>query len=1077
MAKKATYEELEKRVKELEKEVVERRRAEEEVLLHREIVEKMAEGVYLIRTGDGVIVYVNKTFERMFGYDPGELVNKHVSVVNAPSEKIPEEIANDIIRSLKEKGTWSGEVHNIKKDGTPFWCHANVSTFDHHDFGEVWVSVHQDIGKRKKVEEELKKHRDHLEELVEERTVKLAEANEQLKQKIEERRRAEEALRESEERYRQLFQGISDAVMVYSPQGRFLECNEATLKRLGYTHLEFLRLRLSDVVHPDFHPVMKENHKRIWAGEATVVESAHRCKDGRFIPVEVNARRIEYKGEWAILAVVRDLTERQLAEEERNELLKTIETTQESISIISPGLVILYTNDSMNKLFGYKKGELLGKHVSIVNAGPTPEAIAKEIANTIEEKGWWEGEVHNKRKDGTEFISHATTSAYKDKDGKTITFVLTQHDITEQKRAEEQLKESEEKYRTLVHEIRDGFFITDNKGTITLLNKALAEMLGYENPEEILGRTFLEFLPPEMRDEIMAKFKRAIKDGNFSELVEFHIIRKDGSIIFVQLKPAPVMEENRIVGTRGVIRDITERKQAEEALRESEERYRLLVENANEGIWVSQDEKLVFCNPKAKKILGYEGKELPDLSFNRFVHPDDLDMATDRHKRRMRGEKVVDPYPFRIVDGYGNTKWVEGNAVRIVWKGKPATLTLVSDITEQVKAKEEKKELEAQLQRAQKMEVIGTFAGGVALDLKDILAGLVSYPELLLMGIPERSPLRRPILAMQESGEKAAAIVQDLLTLARRGVAATEVVNLNDIISEYLKSPEDERLESFHPNVQFKTELETDLLNILGSPAHLSKTVMNLLSNAAEATPYGGEIFISTENRYVDRPISGYDHIEEGDYVILTVSDTGEGISPEEMERIFEPFYTKKMMGRRCTGLGMTVVWGTVKDHNGYIDVKSSEGKGTTFTLYFPVSRKEVAKDQSLVSIEDYMGKEESVLVVDDVAEQREIASRILKKLGYSVTAVSGGEEAVDYMKDNSADLLLLDMIMDPGIDGLETYKRILKYHPNQKAIIVSGFSETKRVKEAQGLGVGAYVKKPFLLQKIGLAIRDELDR
>jgi CheY-like chemotaxis protein len=183
------------------------------------------------------------------------------------------------------------------------------------------------------------------------------------------------------------------------------------------------------------------------------------------------------------------------------------------------------------------------------------------------------------------------------------------------------------------------------------------------------------------------------------------------------------------------------------------------------------------------------------------------------------------------------------------------------------------------------------------------------------------------------------------------------------------------------------------------------------------------------------------------------------------------------MMGRRCTGLGMTVVWGTVKDHNGYIDVKSSEGKGTTFTLYFPVSRKEVAKDQSLVSIEDYMGKGESVLVVDDVAEQREIVSRILKKLGYSVTAVSGGEEAVDYVKDNSADLLLLDMIMDPGIDGLETYKRILKYHPNQKAIIVSGFSETKRVKEAQGLGAGAYVKKPFLLQKIGLAVRDELDR
>jgi CheY-like chemotaxis protein len=173
----------------------------------------------------------------------------------------------------------------------------------------------------------------------------------------------------------------------------------------------------------------------------------------------------------------------------------------------------------------------------------------------------------------------------------------------------------------------------------------------------------------------------------------------------------------------------------------------------------------------------------------------------------------------------------------------------------------------------------------------------------------------------------------------------------------------------------------------------------------------------------------------------------------------------------------MAVVWGTVKDHRGYIDVKSAKGKGTTFTLYFPVSRKDLPKDKSLLSIEDYMGKGELVLIVDDVAEQRDIASRILKRLGYSVRTVSSGEEAVDYMKDNSANLLLLDMIMDPGIDGYETYKKILKFHPNQRAIIVSGFSETKRVKEAQRLGAGTYVKKPYLLEKIGLAVKGELSR
>jgi len=231
---------------------------------------------------------------------------------------------------------------------------------------------------------------------------------------------------------------------------------------------------------------------------------------------------------------------------------------------------------------------------------------------------------------------------------------------------------------------------------------------------------------------------------------------------------------------------------------------------------------------------------------------------------------------------------------------------------------------------------------------------------------------------------------------------------------------------------------------------------------------------MQTENRYIDRPIRGYDNVKEGDYVVLTISDTGTGISPDDIEKIFEPFYTKKKMGRSGTGLGMAVVWGTVKDHNGYIDVQSTEGRGTTFTLYFPVTRKSL-EDRSEISLKDYIGRGEAILVVDDVEEQRQIASGMLKELGYSVVSVSSGEEAVEYLKTNKVDLLLLDMIMDPGMDGLDTYKKILEIHPKQKAIIASGFSETDRVKELQSLGAGAYIRKPFLLEKIGIAVKEEL--
>jgi signal transduction histidine kinase len=427
-----------------------------------------------------------------------------------------------------------------------------------------------------------------------------------------------------------------------------------------------------------------------------------------------------------------------------------------------------------------------------------------------------------------------------------------------------------------------------------------------------------------------------------------------------------------------------------------------------------------------------------------------------------------------------------GDTVWIAWTYKPMydedgnfkeVLCIGSDITKLKYAEQETRALENRLQRAQKMEAIGTLAGGVAHDLNNILSGLVSYPELLLLDLPEESPLKKPILTIKKSGEKAATIVQDLLTLARRGVAVTEVVNLNDIVSEYLKSPEYEGLRLHHPDVAVEVQLESELANVLGSPVHLSKTVMNLVSNAAEAMPDGGKITVSTENRYIEKPIRGYVEVEEGDYAVMTVTDQGIGIPKEDLERIFEPFYTKKVMGRSGTGLGMAVVWGTVEDHKGYIDVESKEGQGTKFILYLPITRQDMAEDKSLVSLDEYRGRNESILVVDDVNEQRLIAAGMLKKLGYNVTSVSSGEEAVDYLKEKQADLMVLDMIMDPGIDGLETYKRIQEINPSQKVIIASGFSETERVKELQRSGAGVYIKKPYLLQKIGMAVRAELDK
>jgi PAS domain S-box-containing protein len=389
----------------------------------------------------------------------------------------------------------------------------------------------------------------------------------------------------------------------------------------------------------------------------------------------------------------------------------------------------------------------------------------------------------------------------------------------------------------------------------------------------------------------------------------------------------------------------------------------------------------------------------------------------------------------------------------------------------------ERRKLEEQLRHSQKMEAVGQLAGGVAHDLNNVLGVLTGYSELLLEEIPEGNRSRGHVDKILESAEKGAAIIEDLLTMARRGVTVSDVINLNSVVSDFLKTPVFERIRDYHPGVTFRTEYDKDLQNIKGSPVHMEKTLMNLVSNAAEAISGKGEVTIRTENRYLETPVKGYDEVKQGDYVVLTVSDTGMGIPAKDKERIFEPFYTKKTMGRSGTGLGLAIVWGTVKDHNGYIDVQTEIGQGTTFTLFFPVTREELIAQQQKAPIEEYKGKGESVLVVDDVAEQRDVAARLLARLGYKVNSVSSGEEAVEYLRVNTVDILVLDMIMAPGLDGLSTYQKILESKQKQKAILVSGFSETERVKEAQKLGAGAYVKKPYVLERIGIAIRDELSR
>jgi len=372
------------------------------------------------------------------------------------------------------------------------------------------------------------------------------------------------------------------------------------------------------------------------------------------------------------------------------------------------------------------------------------------------------------------------------------------------------------------------------------------------------------------------------------------------------------------------------------------------------------------------------------------------------------------------------------------------------------------------------MEALGLLAGGVAHDLNNILSGIVSYPELLLMreGLDEKT--RKALKVIQESGERAAAVVNDLTTISRGIASNREVLSLNSIVKEYLNSPEYQKLAMLHPNVDLQTDLDPELFNIDASRLHIRKSIMNLITNASEAIDDIGHIHISTRNCYLDKPLRAYTDVKVGEYSILSISDTGSGISKEEIDRIFEPFYTKKVMGRSGTGLGLTVVWNTVQDHKGYV-VVTSNPDGTKFDLYFPFTRENIKEKVSEMSVVDYMGNNETILIIDDEKNQRDIACEMLKALGYQTIEASNGLTAVEYIKKGPVDLILLDMIMPTGISGLETFKRVLNVSPGQKAIIASGFSINDDVKAAQKLGAGQFLKKPYNIEKLGLAIKKEL--
>ncbi len=889
---------------------------------------------------------------------------------------------------------------------------------------------------------------------------------------ITERKEAEKALLDSERRYRLLFQANPHPMWFYDSETlAFLDVNDAAIHHYGYTRDEFLSMTIKDVRPSEELPRLMEDIAKSHIGIDVGGQWKHRKKDGTIISVEITTHEIEYSGRKAKVVLVHDITRRQQVEQELKKLSSAIEQTADSILITDKMGVIEYVNPAFEASTGYSKEFAIGKTPAIVKSGKQGKEFYEVLWATIRSGHVFRGEIINKKRNGELFHEQLTISPVFDVTGTIIHFVGAGRDITEHKRLEQEISESEQRFRELTDTIKEVFWLT---------NSGKTEMLyisrGYE---EVWGRSCASLLAnpascadsihPDDRDRVIQSANSKQASGEYNE--EYRILRPDGAIRWIHDRAFPVRDQTGAV-TRiaGVAEDITVRKQAEEALVRSEERYRSLFEESKDGLFISTIEgQLIDVNSATLRIFGYDSKEeVLGLNVPKDVYVDE----SDREKLlgRLSVENSVEDFETVVKrkDGQRLNVMLSVTAVRDAQGNVSMIRGLIRDVTRQ-------RQLEQQLIQSQKMESLGTLAGGIAHDFNNILGIIVGHATLL-EAMEESSPrLSRSVEVISKSAQRGAGLVRQLLTFARKTDAMLESVMINEVVKEIVKLLE----ETIPKVITVTTDLSPRLPSVVADVTQIHQVLLNLSVNARDAMlPKGGTLSISTKLVANEDVRDQFPKASALEYVLLTVTDTGMGMDDATRRRIFEPFFTTKERGKG-TGLGLATVYGIVEGHNGFIDVVSEPGRGTSFLLYFPIlqQRLEVMEREPRADAKAFGGTE-TILLVEDEEMLREPIMDILQAQGYSVITADDGIDAVGkYSKDHERiDLVITDLGL-PKLGGEALIKALKEIDESTRIIVASGHIESDLKVQLRTAGVIDFINKPFRPKELLGKVRQTLDK